>query len=76
VKQQVNGMSVDALLPNPTKPKLVKRIDPASKPASLDRRIDPSQKTASATSKAQRAGAMRAAVSSSWMKDRKGIVAQ
>jgi hypothetical protein len=63
VKQHVNGMSVDAPLPKPTNPMLVRRMDAPIKPVCLDQSTDPNQKTDIAVISAQSAGPNLAAVS-------------
>ena len=76
VRQHVKGISVDALLPKPANPRLVRRIVAPSNPASLVQSIDPSQKMANAVIRAQTAGPILAAVSLLSKRENSGIVIQ
>ena len=76
VKQQVKGISVDALLPNPANPMLVRRIEAPRRPALREKRTEPTARRASAASSAQIAGPSRAAVSCVFVMEKKGFEIQ
>jgi len=76
VKQHVKGISVDALLPKPANPRLVRRIVAPNNPDSLVPSLDPNQNTAKAVIRAQSAGPSLAVISLLLKMESSGIVIQ